>query len=98
LRSRCRFRPSRAGRHPRAHRRRQPDLHGARRDIVARVAARGWPAIYDQRDYVDAGGLMSYGGTLAGAYRQAADYAAAILRGAKPGDLPCSNRRRSGSS
>jgi len=65
-----------------------PTFSGARRDIVARVAARAWPAIYDQRDYVDAGGLMSYGGTLAGAYRQAADYAAAILRGAKPGDLP----------
>lgn len=65
-----------------------PVFTGARRDLVARVARQGWPAIYDQRDYVDAGGLMSYGGTLEGAWEQAGEYAAAILKGAKPGGLP----------
>jgi len=65
-----------------------PTFTGARRDLVGRVAVHAWPAVYDQRDFVDAGGLMSYGGTIVGAYRQAGEYAAAILKGAKPADLP----------
>ena len=45
-------------------------------------------AMYDNRTYVDAGGLISYGTDLAELYRLSARYVDQILRGAKPGDLP----------
>lgn len=60
-----------------------------RRDqIVALAAQYGLPAIYPWREYVQAGGLMSYGPTLAWAYCQIGLYASRILDGAKPSDLP----------
>jgi putative ABC transport system substrate-binding protein len=46
------------------------------------------PAIYTVRQYVDAGGLISYGPNLSDLMRQSAGYVDKILRGAKPGDLP----------
>jgi len=56
--------------------------------IVDLAAESRLPAIYSERAYVSAGGLMFYGAGLAGIYRHAATHVDRILRGAKPGDLP----------
>jgi ABC-type uncharacterized transport system substrate-binding protein len=59
------------------------------RDLIIALAARyRLPAVYTARDYVSAGGLMSYGIDLVNMYRQAASYVDRILRGDKPADLP----------
>jgi putative ABC transport system substrate-binding protein len=52
------------------------------------AARHAGPAIFEWRDFAAAGGLMSYGTSLADAYRQIGVYAGQILRGAKPVDLP----------
>jgi putative ABC transport system substrate-binding protein len=59
-----------------------------RRRLVDLVAKNRLPAVYPQREYVDAGGLMAYGPNFADLLRRAATYVDKILKGAKPGDLP----------
>ncbi len=64
-------------------------LFTSQRHALIELAARhAIPAIYDLRDYVDAGGLISYAASLGGAYRQAGVYAGRILAGARPSELP----------
>ena len=65
-----------------------PFIDTQRHRIVALAAQHAVPAIYAWREFVHAGGLVSYGARLADAYREAASYTGRILRGAKPGDLP----------
>ena len=63
-------------------------LNNSRGQIVALAARYAVPAVYGVRDFVNAGGLMSYGTDLVDVYRQQGTYAGKILKGAKPTDLP----------
>ena len=65
-----------------------PLFNARRQQIVVLAARHALPAIYEWRDFTEAGGLMSYGTRLADAYHQTGLYAGRILKGAKPGDLP----------
>src|SRR5262249_40597640 len=59
------------------------------RDLINTLAARHkLPAVYQQRNYVAAGGLISYGADYLDQYRRAAGYVDRILKGEKPADLP----------
>lgn len=66
----------------------EPFTEGHRQRIVDFAAQQRLPAIYEDRELVDAGGLMAYGPSLAANYRRAATYVDKILKGAKPADLP----------
>jgi len=66
----------------------EPYFYGRRVQLVVLAASHRLPAIYAQRDFVEAGGLMSYGTNIADAFRQIGVYAGRILKGTKPADLP----------
>ena len=62
-------------------------LFAERKRIVELAGRYRWPAIYIQKEFVDEGGLMSYGADYDDLYRQSAHYVDKILKGAQPGDL-----------
>jgi putative tryptophan/tyrosine transport system substrate-binding protein len=65
-----------------------PLFTAQRGDITKLAAQHAIPTIYPERDYVEAGGLMSYGASFADSWRQAGTYVGRILKGEKPGNLP----------
>jgi putative ABC transport system substrate-binding protein len=65
-----------------------PMFVSERRRLVDLAAKNRLPTVFSFREYVDAGGLMSYGPNLADLFRRAATYVDKILKGAKPADLP----------
>ena len=65
-----------------------PILESHRTRVADLAAKNRLPTIYSSREYVEAGGLMTYGVSLTDLYRRAATYVDKILKGAKPADLP----------
>ena len=63
-------------------------IFGQRQQVVDLAAANRLPAIYPLREFVDAGGLMSYGADLTDSWRRSATFVDRILKGAKPADMP----------
>ncbi|MBM2803628.1 MAG: transporter substrate-binding protein [Deltaproteobacteria bacterium] len=69
-------------------------FYGERKRIVELAVKYRFPAIYPNKEFVDEGGLMSYGADYDDLYRKAAQYVDKILKGAKPADLPVQQAMR----
>jgi putative ABC transport system substrate-binding protein len=70
-----------------------PALFDTRRDkLVALTARNAVLTMFQFREFVEAGGLMSYGADISEPYRQVGVYTGHVLKGASPGDLPISVR------
>jgi ABC-type uncharacterized transport system substrate-binding protein len=65
-----------------------PYFNSQRALVIAPATRLSLPAIYEWREFAEAGGLMSYGTSLTDAYRQASDYVVRILQGQRPAELP----------
>jgi putative tryptophan/tyrosine transport system substrate-binding protein len=65
-----------------------PFFYGRGKQLVALASRHAVPALYAWRDFAISGGLISYGASIPGLFREAGIYAGKILNGAKPADLP----------
>lgn len=69
----------------------EPLVNSSKAQILQAVTQERIPTIFGFREFVDAGGLMSYGANFPDLFSRAAEFVDKILRGAKPGDLPVQN-------
>jgi putative ABC transport system substrate-binding protein len=65
-----------------------PIFYAYRRELVDLTSQYRWPGIYENKEFVEVGGLLSYGANLDDLFHRAATYVDKILKGAKPADLP----------